>query len=89
MVVLPTGTDKSAVISLAPYVLGSRRVLIITPAVTITKQIERDMLYVCQQFSSYTYKEVKFTGNDRLLVNLALKFLRNFRILSIQELMLN
>jgi superfamily II DNA or RNA helicase len=39
IVVLPTGSGKSGIASLAPYVLNSRRVLIITPSIVISKKL--------------------------------------------------
>ncbi len=42
IVVLPTGSGKSGIASLAPYILYSRRVLIITPSIEITKQLFKD-----------------------------------------------
>ena len=42
LVVLPTGCGKTGVAVLAPYVLNARRVLVITPSKTISKQIWAD-----------------------------------------------
>ena len=39
LVVLPTGCGKTGVAALAPYVLGVRNVLVLTPSVIITRQI--------------------------------------------------
>jgi superfamily II DNA or RNA helicase len=39
---MPTGTGKSAVIALAPYVLRAKRVLVITPAKGISNQLKKD-----------------------------------------------
>ena len=39
LVVLPTGCGKTGVAVLAPYVLNSRRVLVLTPSKTISEQI--------------------------------------------------
>jgi superfamily II DNA or RNA helicase len=46
LVVLPTGSGKSGIAALAPYVLNSSRVLVITPSVIITKQLAIDFGYV-------------------------------------------
>ena len=42
LIVLPTGTGKSGIAALIPYVCNSSRVLIITPSEIITKQLIRD-----------------------------------------------
>jgi superfamily II DNA or RNA helicase len=39
IVVLPTGSGKSGIASLAPYVLNSRRVLVIIPSIVISKKL--------------------------------------------------
>ena len=39
LVVLPTGCGKTGVAVLAPYVLGSQRVLVLTPSNAISEQI--------------------------------------------------
>ncbi len=43
LIVLPTGCGKSGIAVLAPYVLGARRVLVVTPSITITKQLGEDI----------------------------------------------
>ncbi len=43
IVQLPTGTGKSAIALLAPYVVDATRVLILTPAACISAQIGRDV----------------------------------------------
>jgi len=40
--VLPTGTGKSGIAVLLPYLLGSLRVLVVTPSLTITQQLNSD-----------------------------------------------
>ena len=45
LIVLPTGSGKSGIISLAPYILGAHRVLIITPSIVISKLLYGDMWY--------------------------------------------
>src|SRR5699024_3164656 len=42
LVVLPTGTGKTAVIMISPYLLESRKVLIITPSILVRNQIAED-----------------------------------------------
>jgi superfamily II DNA or RNA helicase len=42
IIVAPTGAGKSAIAALLPYILGSRRVLVITPSKTITEQLSLD-----------------------------------------------
>lgn len=44
MVVMPTGAGKSGVAVLAPYVLGVRKCLVVSPSHTITKQLRNDFL---------------------------------------------
>lgn len=43
LVVLPTGSGKSGVAALAPYVLNATRVLVLTPSPIISTQLFRDM----------------------------------------------
>jgi superfamily II DNA or RNA helicase len=43
LAVLPTGTGKSGIIAMAPYILNAARVLVITPSLIITNQIYSDM----------------------------------------------
>ena len=45
LLVLPTGTGKSGIAILAPYILSARRVLIVTPSKTITRQLAKDIGY--------------------------------------------
>ena len=40
--VLPTGTGKSGIAAMAPYVLNASKVLVITPSKTITDQLSKD-----------------------------------------------
>jgi superfamily II DNA or RNA helicase len=42
LLVLPTGTGKSGIAVLAPYVLNASKVLVITPSANITDQIAYD-----------------------------------------------
>ena len=42
LVVLPTGCGKTGIAILAPFVLGSRKVLVVTPAVDISDQILKE-----------------------------------------------
>lgn len=42
LVVLPTGTGKTAVIMISPYLLESKKVLIITPSILVRNQIAED-----------------------------------------------
>ncbi|CAF1349359.1 unnamed protein product [Adineta steineri] len=39
LVVIPTGGGKSGIAALAPYILNTTRVLVITPSVQITHQL--------------------------------------------------
>ncbi|CAL8128925.1 unnamed protein product [Orchesella dallaii] len=41
LIIAPTGSGKSGIIVMLPYVLQSRKVLILTPSVLISKQLER------------------------------------------------
>jgi superfamily II DNA or RNA helicase len=42
LLVLPTGTGKTAVIMISPYLLESKKVLIITPSILVRNQIAED-----------------------------------------------
>ena len=42
LAVLPTGTGKSGIAILAPYVLNTTYVLVITPSITISEQLYKD-----------------------------------------------
>ncbi|MDX8345806.1 DEAD/DEAH box helicase [Rossellomorea sp. YZS02] len=42
LVVLPTGTGKTAVIMISPYLLDAKKVLIITPSILVRNQIAED-----------------------------------------------
>lgn len=55
LVVLPTGAGKSGVAVLAPFVLNSTKVLIITPSVIISNQLFNDM---CGANSFYVKKGI-------------------------------
>ncbi|KAL9649453.1 hypothetical protein ABK040_000692 [Willaertia magna] len=44
LLVLPTGTGKSAIVAFAPYVLQAKRVLIITPSSIISKQLDETIM---------------------------------------------
>jgi superfamily II DNA or RNA helicase len=39
LIVIPTGGGKSGIAALAPYVLNTTRVLVITPSLQITNQL--------------------------------------------------
>lgn len=39
LIVLPTGTGKSGIAALAPYVVGAKRVLVLTPSIVISRQL--------------------------------------------------
>lgn len=42
LVVLPTGSGKSGIAALAPYILSASKVLVITPSIVITKQLYQE-----------------------------------------------
>lgn len=46
LVVLPTGSGKTGIAVLAPFVLNSTRVLVITPSVKLTEQISNNFGYL-------------------------------------------
>jgi superfamily II DNA or RNA helicase len=48
LVVLPTGAGKSAVLMLTPFLLGARRVLVVTPSRLVRDQIARDFASLSQ-----------------------------------------
>lgn len=43
LIQLPTGTGKSGLIAIAPFMLSTKRVLVLTPNVKLAKQIEHDL----------------------------------------------
>jgi superfamily II DNA or RNA helicase/uncharacterized protein (UPF0333 family) len=45
LVVLPTGSGKSGIIALSPYILKKERVLILTPSIYMSRQIHRDFCF--------------------------------------------
>jgi hypothetical protein len=45
LVIIPTGSDKSGIVALAPYVLDKTGVLIITPSLRIITQLAADFGY--------------------------------------------
>ena len=84
LIVMPTGTGKSAIALLSPYILGVKnKVLIITPTKTISKQLSDDVtgtdiqqsLYVrlgiISQNLSYKYLPAIVIQENKSLVKLA------------------
>lgn len=47
IVVMPTGSGKTAVLQMAPYFLHSQKVLIVTPSVMVRSQIVEDFKLLC------------------------------------------
>ena len=60
LLVLPTGTGKTRIISFLPYVLNKNKVLIITPSAQITEQIEKEMSVFGETF----YEKVGFEKEE-------------------------
>src|SRR3546814_14226598 len=62
LIVLPTGTGKSGLISIVPFGLANGRVLIITPGLVTTQSIRKtqDLL----EDKSWIHFEVIFSGNE-------------------------
>ncbi|KAL3928367.1 MAG: hypothetical protein SGPRY_002417 [Prymnesium sp.] len=44
MVIMPTGTGKTRVIALAPFMLGSEKVLVIVPGLTLVAQLKKELI---------------------------------------------
>ena len=65
LVVLPTGCGKTGVAVLAAYAIGAKRVLVVTPSVTITEQIGDAF---CHQERSFFSKEVFYLGKKLIAI---------------------
>ena len=63
MIVMPTGTGKSLVISLAPFVLEAHKVLIIEPGKELAGQMTQDLQ------KEYTEGKVHTVGQTSVVVN--------------------
>lgn len=79
IIIMPTGSGKTAVLMMTPYVVGSKKVLIVTPSVMVRGQIVEDFAYLktlCKAlvFSNSIKKpevyELKHTYNDDILENI-------------------
>ena len=71
---LPTGTGKSALIAIAPFNVSKRKVLILTPNLTLAKQLENDLDFVNNQ-NENIYKKLNIFSN-KLLEELEIYTLR-------------
>ena len=74
LVQLPTGTGKSALIAILPFGLAKKKVLILTPNLTLAKQLETDLEYVNNPEASAYKKRGIFTDDE--LYNLQVFALR-------------
>ena len=74
LVQLPTGTGKSALIAIASFQIAKKKVLILTPNVTLSKQLETD-LDIINNSNNNIYKGLKLFS-DGLLEDLELYVLR-------------
>ncbi len=59
---MPTGTGKSGVAVLTPYVLGAKNVLVITPSRVITEQIYRDF---CSDQGESFFERVGMANSEK------------------------
>ena len=64
LVQLPTGTGKSALIAIMPFNLAEKKVLVLTPNLTLAKQLETDLEYVNHPESSTYKKRSIFTDEE-------------------------
>jgi superfamily II DNA or RNA helicase len=64
LVVLPTGSGKSGIIALTPYILEVRKVLILTPSIHITRQIYSDM---CANKDKTFYERIGIIDSDETI----------------------
>lgn len=79
IIVMPTGSGKTAVLMMTPYVVGSKKVLIVTPSVMVRGQIAEDfssLKTLCRAtvFSNGVKRpmiyELKHTYSDDLLADI-------------------
>lgn len=64
LVQLPTGTGKSALIAIAPFQLSKKKVLVLTPNLTLAKQLEADLEHTNHPESSAYKKRAIFTDEE-------------------------
>ncbi|MEI7563890.1 MAG: DEAD/DEAH box helicase family protein [bacterium] len=64
LVQLPTGTGKSALIAIMPFGLAKKKVLVLTPNLTLAKQLETDLEYINHPESSTFKKRNIFTDDE-------------------------
>ena len=74
LIQLPTGTGKSALIAIAPFNIAKKKVLILTPNLTLARQLENDLDFVNNQ-NENIYKKLNIFSDD-LLDSLELYVLR-------------
>ena len=61
---LPTGTGKSALIAVMPFQFAQKKVLVLTPNLTLAKQIETDLEYTKSPETSAYKKRSIFTDDE-------------------------
>lgn len=64
LVQLPTGTGKSALIAVMPFNLAQKKVLVLTPNLTLAKQLETDLEHVNQPETSTYKKRAIFSDSE-------------------------
>lgn len=64
LVQLPTGTGKSALIAVMPFNLAQKKVLVLTPNLTLAKQLESDLEHVNQPETSTYKKRAIFSDSE-------------------------
>ena len=74
IIVMPTGSGKTAVLMMSPFVVGSKKVLIVTPSVMVRGQILEDytsLRTLCKAtvFSNSVKKPNVFELKNMYLVN--------------------
>ena len=65
LIQLPTGTGKSALIALLPFWLTKKKVLILTPNLTLAKQLEDDLDFISNPESNI-YKKLGILSDEQL-----------------------
>jgi superfamily II DNA or RNA helicase len=79
IIVMPTGSGKTAVLMMTPYVVGSEKVLIVTPSVMVRGQIAEDfstLKTLCRAavfregVKKPTVYELKHNYNDNMLADI-------------------
>uniref|UniRef100_A0A914CG84 Helicase ATP-binding domain-containing protein n=1 Tax=Acrobeloides nanus TaxID=290746 RepID=A0A914CG84_9BILA len=67
IIVAPTGSGKSGIVTMLPYALGSRKVLILTPSSTISKQLADDFGFGVQTYNESFFAKAKIVSDPKNL----------------------